>query len=116
LEEVNTIIQSKPRLRKAHVYFIIISDCMFNKSFSTTPFNATTEVQEYIKSVQRKTWKDRIHITLVSLSAGTSALDSLVDLKLTITNNEMKNPGQSAQEISAFVSKAIKQQREKLKT
>jgi hypothetical protein len=108
--------KNKPRLRKSHVYFIIISDCIFNKSFSTTPFSAATEVQEYIKSVRTKTWKDRIHITLDSLSAGTSPLDSMVDLKLTITNNEMTNPGDSAEEISTFVSRAIKQQREKLKS
>ncbi|NND34907.1 MAG: hypothetical protein HKN76_20140 [Saprospiraceae bacterium] len=116
LQEVDSLIQVKPRLRKAHIYLILISDVMFNKSFSTTPFSAAAEVQEYIKSIKKKTYKDRIHLTLVSLRAGQSALDGLVDLKMTITNNEMKNPGQSAQEISAFVSRAIKQQRAKLKT
>lgn len=115
LEEVEILMKSKPRLWKAHIYLILISDCAFNKSFNGTPFSTASEVKEYIQSVKKGRWKDRIHITLVSLSNQVSALDQFVDLRLTITNNEMQSPAHSAREISAFVSKAIKQQREKLK-
>ncbi len=115
MSEVKNMVQRKPRLRKAHVYLIIISDCAFNKSFRSTPLSNHEEVQHYLKHLREVDFKDGIHITLVNISGeGSTAIDALVDLKLGITNSMVQDPTEAAKRISEYVSTAIKQQRAKM--
>ncbi len=115
MNEIQRMMLDKPRLKRAHIYLIIISDCAFNKSFSSTPLSAAEEVKGYIKDLKEKSLKGRLHLTLVNLGTSTqTALDRYADLKLNMSSRDMEDPSDAAQKISAFVSKAIKQQRAKI--
>ncbi len=97
--------------RGNRTYLVLITDCLWNKSFHHIPNSSQEEVKTVLEDF-RKALKERLHITLVVLGKHDPGLVyAVVDEIVTVKEEELEKPEEVAVQINRYVASCIQERR-----
>ncbi len=106
------MLQEARRLARGRmIYLILLTDCVWNRSFSELDMTGLDEVAQVFEQAYEH-HGTKLHSTLVALGANDEAIpDALFDHVIRVPDADLTNPEAVAEEVGTYVASVLRERR-----